>query len=188
MTDIDMLYAAILADPDDDLARYAYADALEERNKGRDLETAAFIRGQLIDGSTTVVQHYCSAYFQPETFLGHYMRGFIKCVTISSSNWMKFGPRLIRNHPIQVVKLINKTPPNRSVIGIPLFTWFIGSDKSEWEGNPHIIPRSIFEYLMPSNLRYTLDFRYPDLKFSSREAAEIALSDACIAWALAQPH
>jgi len=43
MTDLDALYAAVLAAPDDDLPRLVYADAIEEAGEG---ERAEFIRVQ----------------------------------------------------------------------------------------------------------------------------------------------
>src|SRR5438876_6690399 len=47
MTDEDALLAAIVANPDDDTVRLAFADWLDERGGELDVAWAGFIRGQV---------------------------------------------------------------------------------------------------------------------------------------------
>jgi len=46
-TDLDLLLAAVLAEPDEDTPRLVYADALDERGQPGDAERAEFVRVQI---------------------------------------------------------------------------------------------------------------------------------------------
>ncbi len=138
MTDKDLLLQSILKDPEDLLARAAYADALEEEG---DQDTPHFIRTQLAKrdkGVTCVVRrrpHEDAPVARVKTkhhpfdrdWLQQYLtsrarclcvhdarlrlrKGFVHNVVCGIRGWMAFGKRLVRNEPVRHVEVRDRNP------------------------------------------------------------------------------
>lgn len=165
MTTLDMLLAAIIADPDDDLVRLAYADALEERGLPGDDARCDLIHVQLaiadaerecrcrrckpggqhtngpcavrmvtvFDGtrseSATVHERELLEWQRaacPLPGLTTWIRGFVHQIDCTTAQWKKHGKRLVREHPIRVVRLTDKTP------------WQLNGDGNVWVHPDHL--------------------------------------------------
>lgn len=132
MTDIEALHAAVLADPDDDTARLALADALDERGGPGDAARAEFVRVQ-VAGDLASVPLMCLVPL--ESFLGcqpHqtrrvarpgwaaawvpdgktvvFRRGFVEEVACPSADWLAHGDDLVKMHPVRRVWLTAACP------------------------------------------------------------------------------
>lgn len=139
-TDAHNILQAIIAEPDDDLHRLAYADWCEENNQP---ERAEFIRLQIAlwtEGGN--YPHEIEAYddlptearkrerylwakysrewigigysWHPLECLGsridQYARGFIRKVECAHHIWVDHGKKICAEHPIEDVRLIDKKP------------------------------------------------------------------------------
>lgn len=167
MTDpLDYLLAAVLADPDDDLPRLAYADALEERGgkilgEESDDIVAGRIRYQVGDPS-----RWCRVFEGQFTFVER--RGFFDEIECATSQWKAHGKRLVREHPITTVRLTDKEPLHAG----GYWEW-----RSEGSGR-HVLPSWLWRNSAFSWLVSVTDAVVPDRLIA-------ALSDACLAWAKA---
>ena len=130
MTETLDFLAAILAAPNDDSLRWAYADWLDEQGEG---ERAEFIRVQLVLTTMqpgTVVWDMRDAFLrrerelletcggvwngelleavgvEPGVFgLGPYHRGFIETVTCTAAAWLVYGDAILAAQPVREVAL-----------------------------------------------------------------------------------
>lgn len=110
MTDTDLLLRAILIDPGDDLARLAYADALEE--SGRDVSRAKAIRYAMWVHRANATHDYSNP---PEQWWDsrdvdwiykemqgatYSERGFARRVDCPLQAWLGRGGDVVRSHPV----------------------------------------------------------------------------------------
>lgn len=118
----EMLIGAIAAQPDDDLARLAYADWLEETGRG---EQALFVRLQVeaarlpagSPGACRLEREAEAILAENErTWLGEwadrlvrwsYRRGFLDSVTLEPEVFLTHGEELFGRHPVREVRFVS---------------------------------------------------------------------------------
>lgn len=196
VSDVDMLLAAILADPDDLAARHAYADALEERGRGDDAARADYVRRHLdldraeVDWRT--MTHGAYVWTQPEPprcrleilprmggVVCKFVRGFVEEVECDRlEQWLECGPAMAKGNPLRRVQARDKTP--RYVGG--LYGWWreaiLPTDRCEHDELPPVVWR---------RLRKCKELESTWRWYGSAAEAFVALSAACILWAREQP-
>lgn len=203
---LDTLMRAMIESPDDDLARLAYADALEERSKGDEaaLERIAVIRRQVADPRLAVyceedrsVGLICSpelccdgcAYMLevlkvPPPFIcgeGRYRmkRGFVELVRCDLATWKNHGPLIAKAHPLRHVWITDKKPAcvRRKSGGSRTYAWFRQTaEDAIYVGSP---PQCIPWWLWPEGGKR----RYNS---PTDEEAWKLLSRWCLEWARKQ--
>lgn len=147
MTDVEMLRAAVIRDPDDIAARYAFADACEEAGL---YARATFTRMQLtgVDGKefandnfaliTTDVPHFLK---RSDVTL-HYVNGFIEDIHCPMKLWRRHGVKLVLRHPVR--KMMTDREPLYRSNGEPFFV--VGD---EYPDNMlHALPQRIYTIVM----------------------------------------
>ncbi len=126
MTDLSLLHRAVLLNPEEDLARLAYADALEEA--GETPEWREWLRQQLArPGEIIVLQPgrvlsvgYAGRW--PMTAMAvapqwggedarfTFRRGFLSAVRCDLASWLEHGRQLVASQPVERVELSDKRP------------------------------------------------------------------------------
>lgn len=129
----DALFAAILAQPDDDLRRLVFADYLDETGDAADAEYAEFVRwccaaakerefsfGGAIrrwlwrrgsSESVSAAVERVLASLAPPPGIGYVVRrGFVDEVFASSADWLRIGDAITQRHPVQTVRLTTRSP------------------------------------------------------------------------------
>jgi uncharacterized protein (TIGR02996 family) len=184
----DAILADIVAHPDDDGLRLVYADWLEE--EGESPNFARFIRESLepskrcdsirIMGGDRLTIAYpgldyiyciqCPRCLESATLCG----GFIEAVRLSLDAWRKYGPALVRAHPLKRVELSDREPSqclfDTSLWG---FCWDFRGDPDDPEPSD-----------LPPDLVAAFGWKVGDWTwFTGKEAAVDAISVACLAWA-----
>jgi uncharacterized protein (TIGR02996 family) len=104
----------------------------------------------------------------PPTLAVRFRRGFVAEVTLPCDQWMRHGPALVRAAPLEKVKLSDKWPGDGEEGG-----WGWAVEDSD-EAPP---------WRLPDCLATRLDPRLPRWVYPSPEAAQDALSRACLKWA-----
>lgn len=179
MTTQEALLAAILANPDDDLPRYAYADWCEEMgNQAR----ADMIRAQLADPNDNLTLPFDDAKFR-------WQRGFVCAVTCPLLWWIHRGRDYVRLHPIEQVVITDRRPTS---------VWSYASAGGYWDWQPmphgHTVPAtsesptSFLPFSIYILVHYPADRVEPDrftkrVHFQNEQAAMDALSEVCLKWA-----
>lgn len=165
MDTLRALTEELLANPTDDLVRYAIADYLEESN---DMERVEFIRKQLAD--PTHVLRFGDLVFT---------RGFVSMVITTFDTWCKNHNSYTWLYPLERVHLTDKSPAHSI------------SDAWYWEESgcddaPRCVPKALLEQLQ--NYDYvSYRGRWPlqqwEQRFYSTEAAAYtAMELAVIPW------
>lgn len=151
--DEEALLAAIIAEPWNDLPRYAYCDALIERGEdGESMRIQAAIKSVV---SLTV-----------KIMTGGYAivcrRGFVAEIECTMEFWLENGRYWARNQPLEVVRITDKMPANF----LSAYLW---------------LPANLFNDrpALPMEIYGCLECRFHD----TLELAFADLSQACIAWA-----
>lgn len=180
--------------PDDDLRRLVLADWLEEHGEA---ERAAFIRhqinfrfnGQLVAHTGDVLsakEKGLGIFYGIEPSAVTFRRGFVADICCTLTDWLAEGPKLVREHPIELVVLTDREPrpfgtvaiigsvPN---VGHWSHVWY---DSGEGELSRPWSLRKVARHLSvrPNNVGWHL--------YQSREEAMADLSAALIAWAKSQ--
>lgn len=201
MTDHDtlaVLRRAILLDPDDDLPRHAYADALEEA--GDDARVAA-VRWMLANQGERVTVMTCDVSglpFHKPLYLWSggvngvcdalrrdlpdlpfrecvFRRGFLERVSCTAAAWERHGPDVARRHPVTQATLTDRQP---MVVPPHIGNWYWRQRNVETP-RPHHLPAGVFALLSPAaRHRYTAWAEYP-----SPEDALADLGRAAADWA-----
>lgn len=167
MTTQEALLAAILADPDDDLPRLAYADWCEEMgNQAR----ADMIRAQLADPNDNLTVPFDDAIF-------HWKRGFIEEVHCLLDWWQKHGPAYVHKYPLRRVLITDCQPAAYLITSQRRFVWEWSHTGGSIQHAKQALPFEIWHYLPRTNGLASFD--------NKSEAME-ALSQACLTWAKAQ--
>jgi uncharacterized protein (TIGR02996 family) len=137
MTEREALLAAILANPTDDVARLVFADWLEENNEE---QYAEFIRAE-IAGEENLTP---PPWGLPEVCEIYVSRGLIDSVVFTLDDWVRYGPALVREHPIRFVSLVDKFPVE---IGEVCYFRFAESPEEE-----HEIPEWLRGFFNPERI------------------------------------
>ncbi len=143
MTDRDALLAAIIAAPDEDVPRLAFADCIEEDGEG---DRAEFIRAhiesdrlcrrpakggyavglrnprgkQLSERANELLGQFEPQWFPyPHTYV-HFDRGFAHRVRLSASDWIAHADDILCKHPIRSVALTTPLPYEHNQITRPI--------------------------------------------------------------------
>jgi uncharacterized protein (TIGR02996 family) len=204
MTDQDALLRSVLPNPDDDAPRLVYADWLEERGRAEDAE---FIRVQIefdrlvgVDGAFHVnsqsrlqripahierlqrrqTELWRGGAGRPDLpsdmsnwtisadpFSEHSLflrRGFIEAVRVVTNAFLRVAGRLFARQPVAQVRLIDRHP-SRIREG---FGWAPQS----FGNRPDQVPDELWPFVLSSS--------GADRVFPTADAAEVALSTACV--------
>lgn len=103
-------------------------------------------------------------------------RGFVQRVSCRLLDWMKFG-KVLTWHPIEKIEATDVNPePGPD----GLFWWYTIQIGASLGGSGNRLPGEVFDRLPRNDSRESLGFFRG---YKTREAAERALSDACLAWA-----
>ena len=209
MTEREALLAAVLDDPADEAARLVYADWLEEYGGGDDATRARLIRLTAEPRRVSVCENGVlqSAAFMREPALNRLVialarevlgdrtchltlrRGFfeeIECHRLR--DWIAGGEAAVARHPLARVALRDRKPPSAGAVNRHAVVWFRHEDAiGDVYGNgmADVLPQALYDRLTGHTDEMP---RIPAYKvFESTEAAEGALSRACLAWARSQP-
>lgn len=164
MTTQEALLAAIIADPDDNLPRLAYADWCEE---GGNLANADFIRSQIADPNLYILAN------SHDGVTLRWQRGFVCGVICPLSWWLKHGPRQVHQHPLEAVEITDRAPFHHGDSWI----WQFASSDPDDPAPEH--PISCLPFAL-----YILTLSYCALTpYATRVAAMDGLSRACLTWA-----
>jgi hypothetical protein len=112
-------------------------------------------------------------------------RGFVHTVRLTLSAWMEHGPAVVRSQPIARVELSDRSPEEAQPDRVDRCRW-----RAAPEGARLVEIVSSADNLLPRNLYRKMSGRVrADLtEYSSAEAALVALSDGCLAWARLSPE
>lgn len=185
------LLADILEHPEDDVPRLILADWLEDQGCGKQ---AHFIRVGCTLLARHPVYHAPGCYTpwdcehselhpgrEPGGDVWVWSRGFVNYVYCPCTDWLAHGPDLVRQQPIQQVRLSDKKPHIiRGEDGDVFIGWWTGENYVE-------------DYALPVCLFGWLSFELPLISsalnvapYPTEAAAFNALSVACLAWARSQ--
>jgi uncharacterized protein (TIGR02996 family) len=202
MNDLKALHRAILLDPSDDLARLAYADALEET--GKEPHVAARIREGMLKpherftgGEYWAVQQkpdkWPRGFDSPDGYEPRrievqltFNRGMAYGWTCSLRDFLDAASIIFSLHPITQVRLTDKNPhlvPDEWGMGQGKYFWAHVSGGSLPDARDHWIPGELLDspvwQLAPLGIRGLIDPAcYP--MYHSCEDAEHAISDALV--------
>lgn len=195
------LLAAVLDDPDDDLARLAYADWLEESGGGPQSAHAALVRqqvanpGQRVPGGPHrplgfVLPGGEACHFGPFEWVEWFVvrRGFVSGFCCTLVAWEEYGPAAVRAHPVTEVRLTDREPwRGLAAGGVPrVWAWFetAGPGEHRWQ-----LPVAVLNLLGRDPRRLAdLPDAYDVLAgtggvfFGSAEDCAAATGGALIAW------
>jgi uncharacterized protein (TIGR02996 family) len=204
-----MLLRDISAHPDDDGPRLAYADRLEET--GADDARAEFIRVQCQleplrghgHGAGNPHGGDCPTCLRaarlgrrerdllhdggrwlPEAFAGRvgglgipshrFLRGFVGEVELPCDAWQKHGPALVRAAPVTRVRLTDRTPNP------------VDGERRRYYWWHRDLPADVYRLMACDDAQPVAPRERPNWKrYPGLAAAEIAASDALLAWARA---
>lgn len=128
MTDPEELLPAVLANPDDDLPRLVYADALEEAG---DVARAEFIRAQIAlanrPGRIDLVAREAALWaihgpewlaplrrkgegLESRTTHGHFVKGFVEIVWMPAAWFLLRAHRLFDRTPVRELRVLRASP------------------------------------------------------------------------------
>jgi len=173
---------AIQAKPDDDAIRLAFSDFLLETRPDQPI-VAAFISSQCQRDSLGRRYYSVSDLGSGQKWTWEY--GLLERVACTEAWWLKYGPELMRYHPIRYVTLTDKHTLDVTLPSVPsfqLFTWFAIKTYNPHHDNQHRLLPEIYSQLD----NYTLPSAKSRRKsYNSEQAALDALSRACMRWALA---
>ncbi len=205
MTESEALLQAIIENPDADLPRLVYADWIEEHgsdseraefirvqielpNRGPDFLKQYDREWELIEQKTNEWFPDFEITNNPEWFDEPHCegnkpeqwallcRGFLDRVACTMSYWVEHGPKLIREHPIQIVMITDKRTWN---VGRE-FTWFDDGDIVDATDG---LPECIYYFLEGYTSR---GGNYEWKAYKTEEEADSAFSTACLKWAKQQ--
>lgn len=147
-TDLDLLLAAVLAEPDEDTPRLAFADALDERGGPGDAERAEFIRVQVAMARMSFKERVAAelpvrqvdlivlhgrewvpdgwlATANPECLEGVtrgavalFRRGFVDAVACDAESWLRDADMILKDHPT-LTRVTLTTMPDWSIVESP---------------------------------------------------------------------
>ncbi len=200
MTQLEVLVAAIRADPADDLVRFAYADLIEEMG---DAKYASYVRWQIANaagdsfGQTPRVSWrkwfdppwtgYTTAYHnhshggldmvrwmtgERETRIMTVYRGLVESATLPLDVWLARGAALAARWPIAAAGVSDKEPLG----GLSVFQWRCNSGMAP---SVHNLPRVVMD-LVCADRRATPSSNNYRATFRSAVDANAALSDAVL--------
>lgn len=112
-------------------------------------------------------------------------RGFVSRIDCNMSQWREHGPAIVRNHPVQVVRIDDKFPFQHAteydLYGkrYRIATWLTDSRYDLGARGENIIPLAIYNCL-PEVIE---DPVYLVLEYRSVDDALASLSKGCITWA-----
>lgn len=180
MTDLDTIYRAILIDPADSLARFAYADALEEAG---DSEQAEFVR----DMMEAIAPNRMSVRRSRRIYFDHHLRcqdpdhqqmvrswkfcrqspvvgsrveywirrGLIDSVKCPFIFWMNHGQSIVASHPIDVIDITDRHPLANDTWRLDDGTWWGGYDSDISGGHIQcLLPQDLFELVASYGKRF----------------------------------
>lgn len=116
----------------------------------------------------------------PNTPLGVVRRGFVAEVSCTLADWMQHGPRLVRSHPLESVRLTDREPSASAFSGN-------GDSRCAWQSTDSDLP-SLVPYGL---LKIMAEIEDDDLDgqtwrtYDTPDLAHAALSAAALAWARA---
>lgn len=196
----DALLQAILDEPEADDLRLIYADWLEDRAWTCDRERAALIRWQVETGNVLEQSHesrrwtkkggrrgkapagaFAAANHLSSWWMGGRVvveRGFLQTVGCACRCWLTYGPKLVRQHPVERVELTDREPMEVRGSSAGTQFWFMresyvvsGSLAADYPRS--ILPDAVCPEHGPGRSSY----------FSSMREAIDDLSQACLRWA-----
>ena len=103
-----------------------------------------------------------------------FSRGFVSTVHLPLAIWLKYGPALVRTHPIEKVDITNRSPM-RTIVG--RYGWSLD------DGYASDLPDVLWNALRPP----LSDNPTRRGGWSSQDTANTGLSEACIFWAKSHP-
>lgn len=164
----------VIANPDDDVARLVYADWLEEFGDDDDKERAKLIHDMMGVKDIPLGWVWVKDRDLPVKALHH--RGFAHTIRCRMSAWLKHGPAICEQHPIERVEISGKSPMEWR--RHPCWTWaIIAADWAEDFPDIHeaasVIPAEVVETT-----------RTP--VFETEQQANDWLSSCLIKWARSQ--
>jgi uncharacterized protein (TIGR02996 family) len=182
MTTADAFLRAILEDPAGDGVRLIYADWLEEHGH---VERAEFLRLQIAQREEgrqrELLARHTASWFRGVLPMCSWQvrRGFVQAVSLSLDDFRRYAAHLFRSQPVTRVTLTDRVPQS------------LGADTSRsWYTYLGDRCLASFSYDLPCCLQPFLDEPavYPGpgpwkrWDYPTPEAAQAALSRACVAW------
>lgn len=197
-TALQGLLDAILAEPGEDSLRLIYTDLLEENGEP---DRAELIRLQIaLARHTAATRERLASRLIPAGYIlfskrqqlmkrerellpplpdwmaeRTFTRGFISDVACSTAAWLEHGKALVREHPVEVVRLLDRaahrfdrTPAN------PGWHWIPPRHPLLTPDDQNVLPEWLWEVYEATTS--------PRMWFTE-EAANAALSAACLCWA-----
>lgn len=197
----DILFQAILDNPDDDLSRLAYADWLLENGNRSDQEFGEFIQlqieiarqepeyylswdnltrelGSAIRTHRRAAQLLHKSWGLPRVDLkcywkAEFRRGFPHTVRCEESDWIKSIYKVVEFAPVCRVSLISKAP--REFINDRQYVWIRRANPASYPF-PDEIDKVLFDYFYMSDV-------LRQRSFDNLPEAHRALSQACLDYA-----
>lgn len=169
MSDGELLLAAILAQPDEDTPRLAYADWLEETGDEADQRRADLIRVQVEHAAERLELPW--AHPEIDGVTGTVRRGFVEEIELTEEQFLAHAAELFRQHPVTIVFLADKYPFGDLSQS---FTWFFVGGHSP---DAQVLPELFRESLLAHPLRR------PDRRgcaFDGSALAQLALSEVAV--------
>ena len=194
----ELLLRAVLCDPGDDTARLAFADYQEEHGG----EGWAYLIRQWGQPTVCPVGASADVCFYPGPAAGtHYTvklaegrrgvqyvvrRGFVDEVRLPAAAFTEdFARELFARHPVTRVVLTDREPQQwlPEIRGLPpgcanRWFWSVRGPDSSVPGYPHYVPRGVQWSAVWLRAKWYCDTP----TYDTADAANAALSDACVAW------
>lgn len=194
----ELLLRAVLCDPGDDTARLAFADYQEEHGG----EGWAYLIRQWGQPTVCPVGASADVCFYPGPAAGtHYTvqlatgsrgvqyvvrRGFVDEVRLPAAAFTEdFARELFARHPVTRVVLTDREPQQwlPEIRGLPpgcanRWFWNVRGPDSSVPGYPHYVPRGVQWSAVWLRAKWYCDTP----TYDTADAANAALSDACVAW------
>jgi uncharacterized protein (TIGR02996 family) len=196
MTDLDILRAAVLADPDDDLPRRAFADALEEAGSKDEANT---IRRQVADPAEEIALivgftpngeiYWPGAIYRklPDHSGVVLRRGFIETLRLPMADFceprhMVAMGRLFANSPIIEVILTDREPRSVDIVDAKIFCALGVTWPFWWSRNDQPSHRGDLPGLLYGTLRRHVYQSWTGINkgYATREDALTDLGEACL--------
>lgn len=194
----ELLLRAVLCDPGDDTARLAFADYQEEHGG----EGWAYLIRQWGQPTVCPVGASADVCFYPGPAAGtHYTvklaegrvgvqyvvrRGFVDEIRCPAAAFTEdFARELFARHPVTRVVLTDREPQQwlPEIRGLPpgcanRWFWSVRGPDSSVPGYPHYVPRGVQWSAVWLRAKWYCDTP----TYDTADAANAALSDACVAW------
>jgi len=115
-------------------------------------------------------------------------RGFVTEIACTCQEWLRHGPQWVREYPLTEVKLLDKEPSQAvesDFVKGPRWHWWQEGERRRYP-NVAAMRTALWTtpaWLLPASLRQAMPIAERQLGWDTAEAAQKALSDACLKWA-----